>query len=162
MKPAGYSKAEALRWATLCIWSALVCYMLLGFNPTTSGTAGWVISLCLRWRLPTQTPAIAFHFAAFAVWSFLLCGALASGYLRPLSRGRWFAALGVLAALAVITEVLQGLTPNRVVDPLDAGLNILGTLTGMGFRGLLHRWVPAPLADAPASPGAASQADPSS
>lgn len=67
----------------------------------------------------------------------LLFGAL----LRSGWRGPWAAALAVLggALLSLLLEGVQNFLPKRVPSNLDLGLNVLGTVLGVGLGELVRR-----------------------
>ena len=69
------------------------------------------------------------HLAGYAVLMFW--------WAQLVTRRRWRLALAVMAFGGVI-ELLQGLTPERQPDPLDALANAAGVLLGW----LVARWLP--------------------
>jgi hypothetical protein len=96
----------------------------------TGSISQWFVSA----GLPQYTPAKLFHLSVFAGWTFLLGGALSNGYRKPLSRKHWQICLYSLIGFVGIPEGLQCLNPNRHFAWMDVGINLLGGLSGLGFR----------------------------
>jgi len=73
-------------------------------------------------RIEGGSGGLGVHFVAFTGLAFIT---LAGRF--PVRRGLLAA---VLIGYALSTEALQGLVPNRIVDPIDAVENVLGLVAG--------------------------------
>jgi len=141
-----------VRWLALCGWTAFIVYSMDVVVPLESAVIGRVSQWFAEVGLPEWLPAKIYHWATFAVWAFLLAGALATGYWKPLpDRALWTCAGGILV-FAAITEILQSLNATRTPLFSDVCINLFGGATGLCCRALMRRlsWSrPLPLSTSP-------------
>lgn len=131
-----------LRWATRLALTGLLLALLLP-AATIHEITTWLRALFagLDDTAPSQVGPGLGHVLMFTVVGFLF------GRLRPVIG--WLRLAAFLAALVVLTEVLQHLSPGRHPSLMDVGLNTAGVLIGLTLLAAARRlgWPPpAPVA----------------
>ena len=88
---------------------------------------GWSDEL----SLPDSTPSVIFHFASYALWAFLLSGAIRKTYWSKLTVLHAIFFLPIILLFVSLQEGLQAFNPNRYPSLSDVGINFAGSLTGL-------------------------------
>ncbi len=127
------------RWLVFGVWTLILLWSMDIVRPAESQWVGKLQKLFVHYGLPEWTPAKLYHAGSFALWTVLLSGALACGYLRKLSRSQSYGVIAALLLFAGIPELLQHLNPARTPSWFDVGVNITGGLIGVGMQALVAR-----------------------
>lgn len=115
------------RWAQVVLWLSALAVSAAMFLPMTELRAlpppdvlRWLESTvsAVSWTLPDVAHFIAFGWLAMVLWM-----------LRPDLRG--WRTVAILLALAVASELMQGLTIERQMRIGDVGFNLLGAGVGL-------------------------------
>lgn len=107
-------------------------YSLVILSPSSSRIVHWLAALFRDdLGLPGYMPAKIFHFGMHLFWTVLFLGALAKGYRRGLSPGKWPLFLVTAALFVIVPEMLQFLNPERTPSLTDIILNSGGIFSGI-------------------------------
>ncbi len=126
-----------LRWATRLALTGLLLALLLPADAIhTLANWFWALFSVADEKPPGQVGAGLGHVLMFTAVGFLF------GRLRPVIG--WLRLGAFLAALVVLTEVLQHLSPGRHPSLMDVGLNTAGVLLGLTLLAAVRRlgWPP--------------------
>lgn len=125
------------RWLVFTVWTLVLLWSMDIARPNESQWVGSIQKMFVRCGMPECMPAKLYHCSSFGLWTILLAGALANGYLRTLARSQRVAAITALILFAGIPELLQHLNRARTPSWFDVGVNITGGLIGLALQAVL-------------------------
>ena len=133
-------KRAPWRWVVFAFWTAIILYSMDIFRPAESPSVGVITKWFTQRGLPEYTPEKLYHGLSFIVWSILLAGAVARGYLAILSRHRLYICMIALVLFAGLPEGLEHFNLARSPSWADAGLNLCGGAVGLVCQVVVARF----------------------
>ncbi len=127
------------RAAAFAAWTVFILIATLMSDPTATAAGGRLAALLAALGIPEVVGAKAFHFAAYALWMWLLTGLLAAGYRRPLAPRTALVCVALLLGMSATQEALQYINPTRHPALFDFGVNMAGGLACLGARPWMAR-----------------------
>jgi hypothetical protein len=122
---------------SFCRWAVCVAATIwLAYAMSVAQPADWpAVEVAQDWAassgMQSLLPSECFHCVALGIWAILLAGAVARGYLWPLTKKQVFKVVPAALFFAIALEILQFLNVERVPMVFHAALNVTGVLAGL-------------------------------